>query len=204
MTGNETTKDGALRKLGPVFTAPNVISFARLCCVPVFVYLLFGRDNRAAAAWLLGVLGMTDWVDGYLARRFNQVSELGKILDPVADRLALIVGIACILIDRSAPLWVGIAALLREVVVSVATLVLGVLGARRIDVTWWGKTGTFQLYFAFPMWLGGKSTLSYAPFLDKAAWVFGLTGLAAAYYATWQYVPLGRTALAEGRAAKVR
>ncbi len=192
---NTVTKAG----LGPVFTAPNVVSFARLACVPVFVYLLFGRHNRAAAAWLLGALGMTDWVDGFIARRFNQVSELGKILDPVADRLALIVGITSILIDRSAPLWVGVLALAREVLVSVATLVLGALGAKRIDVTWWGKTGTFQLYFAFPMWLGGKSTLSYAPFLDKAAWIFGLTGLVAAYYATWQYIPLGRTALREGR-----
>ena len=54
-----------------IVTLPNVVSLARLCCIPLFLYLLFGRDNRAAAAWLLGALGMTDWVDGYLARHFG-------------------------------------------------------------------------------------------------------------------------------------
>lgn len=179
------------------WTIPNGFSFARLLCVPVFVYLLFGRENRAAAAWLLGVLGMTDWVDGYLARRLGQVSELGKLLDPIADRLALIVGISCILIDRSAPLWVGLLVLLREVLVSLAGLALGALGARRFDVTWWGKTGTFLLYFAFPMWLGGASTLSYAGFVYATAWAFAIPGLVASYYSAAQYVPLGRRALRE-------
>src|SRR3990170_1996419 len=72
-----------------VLTVPNLFPLARLLCLPLFLYLLFGRDNRAGAAWLLGGLGATDWVDGYLARRFGQVSELGKMLDPTADRLAV-------------------------------------------------------------------------------------------------------------------
>ena len=185
-----------------VLTVPNAISFARLLCVPVFVVLLFGRDNRAAAAWLLAVLGMTDWVDGFLARRLNQVSELGKMLDPIADRLALVVGISAILVVGAGPWWAGVAALAREVLVSVAVLVLGALGAKRLEVTWWGKTGTFLLYFAFPMWLGGTSTLSYAGFLNAAAWFFALPGLVAAYYAAFQYAGLGRQALAEGRAER--
>lgn len=182
-----------------VLTLPNVISLARLACVPLFVWLLFGRENRAAAAWLLAVLGMTDWVDGYLARRLGQVSDVGKLLDPVADRLALVVGIASILIEGAAPWWMAVAALAREVAVSLAGLVLGMLGARRIDVTWWGKAGTFALYFAFPMWLGGKSTLSYAPFLDAAAWFFAIPGLLAGWYSVLLYVGLARRALAAGR-----
>ena len=185
-----------------MLTLPNLISLGRLLCVPVFLYLLFGRDNRAAAAWLLGILGMTDWVDGYLARRLNQVSEIGKVLDPVADRLALVVGIGAILSVGAAPWWVAVLALFREVVVSVSVLALGAFGAKRVDVTWWGKTGTFLLYFAFPMWLGGKSTLSYAPFLDATAWLFALPGLAAAYYSAFQYAPLGRVALVAGRAER--
>src|SRR6476646_10481687 len=67
-----------------VLTIPNLITAGRLACIPIFVYLLFGRDNRAAAAWLLAVLGMTDWVDGWAARRLGQVSQLGKVLDPLA------------------------------------------------------------------------------------------------------------------------
>jgi len=90
-----------------LLTIPNVISVVRLCCLPLFLYLLFGRDNRAAAAWLLAALGTTDWIDGYIARHFDQVSELGKILDPVADRLLFFVGVGGIMIDGSCPLWFG-------------------------------------------------------------------------------------------------
>src|SRR3954471_3299295 len=86
-------------------TIPNVITVIRLLCLPLFLYLLFGRENRAAAASLLGILGATDWVDGYVARHFHQVSELGKILDPVADRLLFFVGITAIVVDGSCPLW---------------------------------------------------------------------------------------------------
>ncbi len=187
-----------------VVTIPNAISFARLLCVPVYLWLLFGREHRAAAAWLLGVLGMTDWVDGFLARRLNQVSELGKKLDPVADRLALLVGIGSILWVGAAPWWVAALALAREAAVSLLVLVLTGMGARDLAVTWWGKAGTFLLYFAFPMWLGGTSTLSYAPFLAAAAWFFALPGLVASYYAAYQYVSAGRRALTATRAVGSR
>ena len=73
-------------------TMPNAFTLVRLCCIPLFLYLLFGRDNRAGAAWLLGGLGATDWVDGWLARRLDQTSEFGKMFDPTVDRLLFIVG----------------------------------------------------------------------------------------------------------------
>jgi cardiolipin synthase len=187
---------------GAILTVPNVLSILRLACIPLFVYLLFGRENRAAAAWLFGVLGMTDWVDGQLARRLGQVSDLGKVLDPVADRLLLLVGIPCILIDGSAPLWFGVAVLAREALVAGTTLVLAAMGARRIDVTWWGKLGTFLMFFAFPFWLGANSTLSYAPLLEVLAWVAGVPGLIVSWYAACRYVPLARRALHEGRAQR--
>ena len=146
-----------------VLTVPNAISVLRLCCVPLFLWLLFGRDDRAAAAVLLFVLGATDWVDGYVARRWNQVSDLGKILDPTADRLLLIVGIVGILIDGSVPVVVGILAVVREGLVAVAAIVLGLLGARRIDVTWWGKAGTFGLMGAFPLCSSTATATPSAP-----------------------------------------
>ena len=86
---------------------PNLISVGRLACIPVFLWLLFSVQDRWAAALLLGALGATDWIDGYIARRFDQVSELGKILDPTADRLMLLVGIFAIWIDGSVPTWVA-------------------------------------------------------------------------------------------------
>mgnify|MGYP002140473281 CR=1 FL=1 len=84
-------------------TAPNLFTLLRLCCIPIFCWLLFGKDDQVAAAWLLGGLGATDWVDGWLARRFHQVSEFGKIFDPTADRLLFIVAIGSIIVAGIPP-----------------------------------------------------------------------------------------------------
>jgi cardiolipin synthase len=183
-------------------TVPNVVTIIRLLCLPLFLYLLFGRDNRAAAAALLGILGATDWVDGYVARHFDQVSELGKILDPVADRLLFFVGITAIVVDGSCPLWFAIVALVREVTVAAATLTLAALGARRIDVTWFGKAGTFGLMVSFPMFLASHSTVGWRDTAEVIAWGFGIPGLIFGYIALFQYVPLALEALREGRAAR--
>src|SRR2546426_4188988 len=101
-----------------LLTLPNVISVLRLACVPVFLWLLFDQHDRAGAAWLLGGLGATDWVDGYVARHFGQVSTVGKVLDPTADRVLLVVGVVAILVDGSVPAWIAWIAIVREVAVS--------------------------------------------------------------------------------------
>ena len=98
---------------------PNVISLVRLACVPVFLWLL-ADDELLAAAALLAVLGATDWVDGWIARHFDQGSELGKVLDPIADRVLLLVAAVALIVQGSVPLVVGILVLAREAVVSVA------------------------------------------------------------------------------------
>jgi len=185
------------------FTVPNLISLARLLCIPIFVWALFGRDDRWAAALLLGGLGATDWIDGFIARRFNQVSELGKILDPTADRLMLLVGVLSIMIDGSVPIWIGVLTLVREGGIAVVAVVLGAMGARKIDVTWWGKTGTFLLMFAFPFFLAGNSDIGAAGAFEVLAWLCVIPGLAIHYYSAAGYVPAAREALREGRAAKV-
>src|SRR5690606_626118 len=104
-----------------------------------FLWLLFGREDRATAAWLLAGLGATDFLDGWIARRFQQVSTVGKVLDPVADRLLFLLGVGGIAIDGAVPMWFAVVALVREVLVGGATIVLAALGVRRIDVTWFGK-----------------------------------------------------------------
>ena len=185
-----------------ILTIPNVITVVRLASLPIFVWLLLVEHNRAAAAVLLGLLGATDWVDGYIARTFGQTSTLGKVLDPVADRLLFFVALICILIDGCAPAWVCWAVLVRETVISGATLLLAVLGARRIDVTRAGKMGTFLLMFAFPAFIAGASTFWWAPLGNFMAWLFVIPGLLFSYYAAFRYVPIGRRALAEGRAAR--
>ncbi len=181
--------------LGRVLTVPNLLSFGRLLCVPLFLWLLFGRDNRLAAAWLLAFLGATDWVDGYIARRYNQVSTLGKVLDPTADRILLAVGVISILVYGAVPPLIAWLAIIREVSVGVLALVLAALGAKRIDVIWWGKTGTFLLMIAFPLFLlSDGHGLAYA-----LALVVSIAGLIAGWYANLLYVPQGRQALREGR-----
>jgi cardiolipin synthase (CMP-forming) len=188
--------------LSRILTVPNLISFVRLLGVPVFLYLLIGRDNKAAAGLLLAVLGGTDWVDGWYARRYHQVSNLGKALDPVVDRVVLIVGIVAAIATDSAPLVFAVLVLVREVLVATWTLSITALGAVRMDVTWWGKAGTFANYFAFPLFMIGASTIEIAPLFEAAGWIAAVPGLVLSYVAGFQYIPLGRKALREGRAAR--
>ena len=185
-----------------ILTLPNVISLVRLSCLPIFVHLLFVRENRAAAAWLLAALGATDWIDGYIARHWNQVSDLGKILDPVADRLLFFVGVGGILVDGSVPTWFAVMVLVREGVVALTTVTIAALGARRIDVTWWGKAGTFGLMMAFPLFLASNSTLGWHETAEVFAWVTGIPGLVLSYVAWALYAPMALTALREGRAGR--
>jgi len=184
-----------------ILTVPNVVSLARLACVPWFVWLLFGTEppNRYGAAFLLAVLGCTDWIDGWIARRFQQVSTFGKVLDPTADRIMLLVGVGGILLDGSAPVWVAAAVLVREALVSIAVVALAAMGARRIDVQWAGKAGTFACMVAFPLFLTSHSTAGWADLAGTLAWLVVLPGLVLAWYAALMYIPMARTALAEGR-----
>ena len=185
-------------RLDRVVTVPNALSVGRLACVPVFLWLLFGRENRLGAALLLGGLGATDWVDGYVARHFDQVSNLGKILDPVADKVLLVVGMVAVLVDGSVPAAVFWPAVVREVVVAALTVLLGALGARRIDVSWAGKAGTFLMMVAFPLFLWGHG---HGP-ATAVAWPVAVAGLLMAWYAAFTYVGPALEALREGRRAR--
>jgi cardiolipin synthase len=183
-----------------VLTIPNVISVVRLCCLPVYLWLLFGRDSRVLAASLLAVLGATDWVDGYIARHFGQVSELGKVLDPTADRLLFLVGVGAMIIDHSVPGWFAWTVLAREALVGGALVILTLFGMKRFDVTWFGKAGTFWLMFAFPMFLVSHGVHGTASSLwIAAAWIAGIPGLLLSIVAAVTYIPLMRKNLADGR-----
>ncbi len=184
-----------------IWTLPNLITLVRLLCLPVFLYLLFGLEERAAAAWLLGALGASDWVDGYLARRLGQVSEFGKKFDPTVDRLLFIVGLGAIVIDGSAPIVISVLILAREIVlgaaVAIATLVYGM---ERFDVTFLGKTATFLLMFAVPGFLMGASEMPGAEWFQVASWILAVPGVVLSYVTAFAYVPKIREGIRTHRA----
>ena len=188
--------------LDRIVTVPNAITMVRLACIPLFVWLLFGTTHQTAAAVLLAVLGATDWVDGFVARRYHQVSTFGKVLDPVADRILVVTAVVSIIVYGAVPVWFGVATLAREVVVSAAVLLLASLGATRIDVLWVGKAGTFALMFSYPAFLLGDGTAGWQEPIRVIAWVTGIIGLTLAWIAAGSYVPLARRALAEGRRSR--
>ena len=188
--------------LDRIFTVPNVITLVRLLCIPLFLWLLFGAHRQTAAAILLAVLGATDWIDGFVARRYGQVSTFGKVLDPTADRILVGTAVISILIYGAVPLWFGIATIAREVLVSAMVLLLAAMGAARIDVLWVGKAGTFGLMFAYPTFLLGDGTASWQEPIRVIAWVTGLVGLALAWWAAGSYIAPARRALRDGRAAR--
>lgn len=182
-----------------ILTLPNLFTLLRLLCLPLFLYLLFVQENRAGAAWLLVLLGSTDWVDGYLARRLDQTSEFGKVFDPTVDRLLFIVSVTAIIIDGSIPVWFGVALLVREISVgammAVATLFFGM---ERFGVTWLGKCATFMLMGAVPAFLVSNADVWESDFFGVVAWVIGIPGLALSYWTAIAYIPLVRRGLAAG------
>jgi len=157
-----------------VLTVPNLISFARLAILPV-VYLDLTSGRLLRAFVLLVVFTASDWFDGYFARRLDQVTELGKLLDPISDRvLFVVVGVAYV-VSGLLPLWVVLALIARDVLVAGAGLVLLTRGAKPPDVTRLGKTATFGLMWALPTFLlagiAGDGVDDPQPVLHVLAWV---------------------------------
>ncbi|MDE3008719.1 MAG: CDP-alcohol phosphatidyltransferase family protein [Acidobacteriota bacterium] len=190
-----------------LWTWANLVTVIRLGLIPVFFWLLFGTGHRALAAWLLGVLGATDWIDGFLARRLRQVSNVGKILDPVADRVLVISGLLGVAAAGGVPWWFAAATLTREVLVSGLTLLLAALGAARIDVLWWGKVSTFALMATFPLFLlttndHHVALRAWQHVCRDATWGLGTVGLTLSWLVLVGYVAPARRALHDGRAAR--
>ena len=187
--------------LDQALTAANAVTAVRLACIPLYPYLLFGRHTTLWAAILLAVLGATDWIDGQLARRLGQVSSLGKVLDPVADRLLMMTAIVSVAWVGAVPWWFAGLTLAREVLVSLATLTLASLGAKRIDVLFIGKAGTFALMVAYPSFLIGHGDASWQVVFQGLGWATGILGLALSWAALVSYVKPARNAFREGRNA---
>jgi len=171
-----------------VLTIPNVISFLRIGLIPVFVVLIVDPDTRRAGLVLFVVVLATDWIDGALARATGQVSDLGKVLDPVADRLAIAAGLIALVVADAFPLWAALLILVRDVAVLIAGLVLLWKRRARIEVRYLGKVATFGLMSAIACIAWGSLGYPLAPAALVCGWAFYAVGIVEYYVATVLYV----------------
>ncbi len=148
---DDSTRDRAWR----VWTVPNLLSVLRLAGVPVFLWLVLGPEADAWALLLLAVMGVTDFLDGYLARRLGQTSDLGQVLDPVADRLYILAVVVGLALREVIPWWVALSLPLRDLLLWGLVPLLRTRGYSALPVHFLGKAATFNLLYAFPLLLLG-------------------------------------------------
>lgn len=169
-----------------IITVPNLVSFVRLAAIPVFCWLVLGPEEWTAATILFALIALTDWVDGYLARRLDQVTQLGKALDPVADRLLIAAAIIVGLIASIVPAVIGITLIVREVYMAFVTF--GVVSRRGgvLEVRWLGKLATFIVYSSVGWFY--MAAIGFIEFLTAPlAWAAGIAGLILYWITAIQY-----------------
>jgi cardiolipin synthase (CMP-forming) len=171
-----------------VLTIPNVLSLLRLLGVPVFLWLILGPEADLAAVLLLAVSGATDYLDGVIARRWNQVSRLGQLLDPLADRLYIFATLLGLGIRGIVPWWLLGVIVARDVVLGVWLLVRRGRGQGPPTVHYLGKAATLNLLYAFPLLLLGDGTSAGATVARVVGWAFALWGTALYWWAGALYL----------------
>jgi cardiolipin synthase len=184
-----------------VWTVPNGVTFLRLVGVPLFLYLFLATHAEIAALVVLAVGGTSDWVDGYLARRLRQVSRLGELLDPLADRLYILATLLALSARGVTPwLFTGVL-LLRDLVLLLCLLVLRRYGYQPLPVHYLGKTATFILLFAFPVLLLAHASRGASGVAWPAGWGLALWGLALYWAACVLYLVQAVTLVRAARRA---
>jgi len=190
-----TEPDGAT---SAILTIPNLISAARIALIPVFVWLLLHEETETIGLVVFVVVVATDWVDGAIARRTGQVTELGKILDPTADRLAIAAGLVALAVDGAFPWWAALLILVRDAVVLVIGAVVFLRGRVRIDVRFIGKVATFGLMVSIPSIAWASFGLPLAAAASAVGWIAFSVGIIEYYVAACYYAGDLRRALADG------
>jgi cardiolipin synthase len=179
-----------------VLTVPNALSLLRIAMIPVFVWLIVDEDTTRAGLVLFAIVLATDWIDGAIARATGQVTEVGKVLDPVSDRLAIAAGLLALVVRGAFPLWAALLVLVRDVAVLLVGLALLFVRHVRIEVRYLGKVATFALVVAIACIAWGTLGYAFAPAFLACGWVFYAVGIVEYYVATFLYVGDLRAALA--------
>ena len=186
-----------------VFTVPNMISMARLAGVPVFLWLVLGPHADWWAVGLLIAAGLSDWLDGKLARAWNQQSRLGQVLDPAADRAYIAATLAGLAIRGIIPWWLVAVLVSRELVLGVALLALRRHSYGPLQVSFVGKAATLCLLYAFPLLFLGSHAGGAALAARVTGWAFAIWGSALYWWAAALYLTQARQVIAADNRAAV-
>lgn len=170
-----------------ILTLPNLVTLIRIFLIPIFVYLSWSRSRLILGGLLLGLIGATDWIDGYLARRLNQTSTVGKVIDPSADRVLLIAAGIVSFHDSLIPTWLLLVIFAREIAVSSVVGTVAVKFKRRLDVVYYGKAGTLLMMFGFPFFVFAGADTTLSSVFRATGYVFLMPGLAILFLALASY-----------------
>ena len=176
-----------------VLTLPNVLSLLRLVGVPLFVWLVLAPPDQIPGADIVAVLvlalaGFTDWLDGFLARRWHQTSRVGQMLDPVADRLYILAIVIALAVRDLVPWWLLVVLAARDLLLAAMVPLLKTRGYTSLPVHLIGKAATFCLLYAFPLVLLGDGDSGWNASARVSGWAFALWGTALYWWAGLLYV----------------
>ena len=175
---------------GGVWTVPNLLSMLRLALLPVFLWLVLGPEADGLAVLVLMVSGFSDYLDGYLARRWGQTSKLGAILDPVADRLSILATVVGLAMRDIIPLWLALILPARDLFLWGLVPILRTRGYSALPVHFLGKAATAALLYAFPLLLLGDGSHLLADLARVFGWAFAIWGVGMYWWAgvlyAWQ------------------
>ena len=183
MDEQDTTVAGSRR----VLTIPNVISIIRLAGVPLFLWLILVPEADGWALLVLFVSGVSDYADGYLARRLNQTSKVGEILDPVADRLYILSTVVGLAVRGIVPWWVAVILPARDAFLWCLVPFLRTRGYSSLPVHFLGKAATANLLYAFPLLLLGDGEGALPTLAKVFGWAFAIWGVALYWWAGLLY-----------------
>jgi cardiolipin synthase len=172
---------------GRVLTVPNLLSILRLCLLPVFLWLLLGPEKDGLAAAVLMFMGVSDFLDGYLARKLDQTSKLGTVLDPVADRLYILATVVGLGLREIIPLWLVVLLPARDLFLWVLVPFLRTRGYTALPVHFLGKAATAALLYAFPLLLLGDGDGGFALVCRVFGWAFAIWGAGMYWWAGLLY-----------------
>lgn len=171
-----------------VLTLPNVLSLIRLLGVPLFLWLVIGPQEYGWSVVVLVVGGATDWLDGQLARRWHQVSRVGQMLDPIADRLYIIAILVGLGVQHIIPWWLVVLIVGRDVMLACLLPALRSRGYTSLPVHFLGKMATFFLLYAFPLVLLGEGQTTVSLVCKVLGWAFAFWGTGTYWWAGLLYV----------------